>query len=113
LFLPPPSLKITKDKLDTLQSVQGLSLDELERQLEESKNILGKMNKNLQGDILSNLIEVAMACDEDGDFTLDDSEIEAIIHKLEQINGIDIDDAKIKKMIIDSGRQIEGEGGSF
>jgi hypothetical protein len=107
------SLKLTKDKLDTIQSVQGLSLDELERQLGESKSILGKMHKNLQGDILSNLIEVAMACDEDGDFTLDDGEIAAIIHKLEGIHGVDVDNGKIKKMIVDSGRKIEGGEGPF
>ena len=50
------SLKAQKDKLDTIQSVQGASLDELENQLKESQRIYGKMKQNLQGEILQNLI---------------------------------------------------------
>jgi hypothetical protein len=94
--------------LDTINSVQGASLDQLERQLEESKNILGKMNQNLQGDILQNLIEIAMACDEDGDSQLNDEEIESVIIKLENLNGVEIDNERIRDLIIQNGRQLEG-----
>ena len=83
-----------------MQSVQGLSLDQLEDQLEESKKIMNKMKLNLQGDILGNLIEVAMACDEDGDFELDDNEIDIILAKLEKLQGVDIDEGKVKKVLI-------------
>ena len=55
-FLYYQSLKAQKDKLDTIQSVQGASLDELENQLKESQRIYGKMKQNLQGEILQNLI---------------------------------------------------------
>ena len=47
--------------MDTIQSVQGASLDELENQLKESQRIYGKMKQNLQGEILQNLISGALS----------------------------------------------------
>lgn len=106
------SLKIQKEKLDTINSVQGLSLDELENQLKESKKILDKMELNLQGDILGNLMDIALACDEDGDFELSDDEIEDVITQLEELNGVDIDNDRLRNVLIERGRSVEGEQGT-
>jgi hypothetical protein len=101
-------LKLQKDKLDTLNSVQGASLDELEKQLEGSKNILGKMKANLKGDILNNIIDIAFVSDCDGDDKLSDEEIEQLIKRLEGINGTKLDHDGIRKAIVQSGRSMEG-----
>lgn len=98
----------TKDKLDTINSVQGASSDELEKQLDESKQIYSKMQQNLQGDILNNLIDIALACDEDEDMVLSDAEIDKAILRLEGIHGLDLDNEGIRQAIIDNGRSLEG-----
>jgi hypothetical protein len=102
------SLKLLKEKLDTLNSVQGASLDQLEKQLKESKSICGKMKLNLQGEILNNIIDVAFMSDCDGDEKLSDEEIEKAIQRLEGINGVELDNDGIRNAIVQSGRSIEG-----
>jgi hypothetical protein len=103
------SLKLQKDKLDTIAGVQGASVDELERQLAETKQIYNKLQQNLQGDILNNLIEVALACDEDADMVLSDQEINGAIERLEQVHGIDVDNEGVRKALIQNGRSMDGK----
>jgi len=100
-------LKVQKEKLDIIQSTQVTSLDALENQLEESKEILNKMKKNVQGEILGNLFEVMLAADADGDDTLDDHEIQELIFKLEKLNGVDFKDELVKKTIVEHGSSID------
>lgn len=107
LMLPRHSLKVQKEKLDIIQSTQVTSLDALENQLEESKEILNKMKKNVQGEILGNLFEVMLAADADGDDTLDDHEIQELIFKLEKLNGVDFKDELVKKTIVEHGSSID------
>lgn len=102
------SLKLQKEKLDTITSVQGASLDELERQLTETKQIYNKLQQNLQGDILNNLIEVALACDQDADMVLSDQEIDGAIERLEQVHGIDVDNEGVRNALIQNGRSLDG-----
>ncbi len=102
------SLKVSKDKLDTITSVQGASVDELEAQLAETRKIYEKLQQNLQGDILNNLIEIALACDDNADMVLSDDEINDAIKRLEQVNGIDVDNEGIRKVLIQNGRSLDG-----
>ena len=139
--------------MDTIQSVQGASLDELENQLKESQRIYGKMKQNLQGEILQNLISgkltilslvagllklfqipniripirvsifkngyhnfvngrcnsiVILTCDNDGDEILSEGEIEDLIHKIEGIQGVDLNDELIRRKIVESGASLNG-----
>jgi predicted nuclease with TOPRIM domain len=103
------SLKATKQKLDTLQSVQGQSIDELETQLAESRKILDMQKASLSGDILSNIMTVVLAADDNGDMLLSDAEIEDVTKNIESLQGVDFNDAQLKKLIIGKGRDIPGE----
>jgi len=101
------SLKLQKQKLETIASSQGTSISELETQLNETREIYGKLQTNLQGDVLNNLVEIALACDENADMCLSDREIDATIKKLESINGLDLDNAGIRKVIVQNGRSFD------
>jgi hypothetical protein len=101
------SLKLQKQKLDTIASAQGTSISDLESQLEETRKIYEKLQTNLQGDVLNNLVEIALACDENGDMLLSDGEIDATISKLESINGLDLDNAGIRKVLVQNGRSFD------
>lgn len=101
------SLKQSKEKLDTIASVQGASLDKLEKQLEATRNIYSKLQQNLQGDILNNLIDIALACDDNQDMVLSDEEIDDVIRKLEQVHGIDVDNEGVRRVLVQNGRSMD------
>jgi hypothetical protein len=102
------SLKTMKEKLEIIQGVQGTSVEELEHQLQESRTIYSKMERNLQGEILQNLISVILACDQDGDMVLSNDEIDDIILKLEGIHNLDLDEDMIRAKVQDCGRSLNG-----
>lgn len=89
--------------------MQGQSLDELEKQLVESRSILDTMKADLAGDMLQNLISVVLAADDNGDSLLSDVEIDEITKNIESLQGIDLPDGKMKQLIIAKGRSISGE----
>lgn len=102
------NLQTMEETLETLQSMQGESVDELENQLEESKQILASMNVNLKSELLQNLISVMLAADANGDMLLSDEEIEDLIHQLESIHGVELKEQMLKNIIIDAGRSVAG-----
>lgn len=103
------SLKESKEKLDIIQSVQGKSLNELEKQLAESRSILDSMKDSLVGDILQNLMTVVLAADDNGDMVLSDEEIEELVTNFETLQGVDFDNDMIKKIVIGKGRSVAGK----
>jgi uncharacterized coiled-coil protein SlyX len=103
------SLKESKEKLDIIQSVQGQSLTELEKQLVESRNILGSMKDSLVGDILQNLMTVVLAADDNGDMILSDKEIDELVNNFESLQGMDFDNDMIKKVVNGKGRSVAGK----
>ena len=96
-----------EETLSTLQSVQGQSVDELERQLQESKDILARIKTNQKGALLQNLVNVLLGADQDGNMMLSDEDIDNLITRLEKLHNINIDDEKVRKVIVDNGRSIE------
>jgi len=95
-----------ENTLETLQKAEGVSIDELEKQLDDSKDILGTMQSNLKGDILQNLISVLLSSDKDGDCIFGDEEIDDLIAKLEGLAGVNLKNDVLKKLIIDEGRSL-------
>jgi flagellar motor component MotA len=101
------SLQAMEKTLETLQAVQGQSVDELENQLVASKDILRRIQTSQRGQVLQNLISVLLSADTEGNMELDDDDIERLIQRLEQMHDVDINDAKVKALIIDNGRSVE------
>lgn len=102
------SLEEISSTLDAVRETEGKTLDELELQLEQSREIFASMQDNLMGNILQNLISVVLNCDEDGDMTLSDEEIDEIILKMEGMNGIDLNDKLLRDALVQNGRSLNG-----
>ena len=49
-----------------------------------------------------------MTCDNDGDEILKEEEIEDLIHKIEGIQGVDLNDELIRKKIVECGASLNG-----
>uniref|UniRef100_A0A7S2S5B8 Uncharacterized protein n=1 Tax=Eucampia antarctica TaxID=49252 RepID=A0A7S2S5B8_9STRA len=97
-----------EEALASIREMETQSLDVLEEQLVESQEILESMEKSVLGTVIQNIISITLSVDTDGDFLLNDSEIELLIRKVEKINDVDVNDKLIKKIIIDNGRNIDG-----
>jgi len=100
------SLQEMQQTLDTVRSIEGQSIDELERQLEESRTILDSMQDNLRGDILQNLISVVLTVDNDDDSTLSTVEIDKLIARIEGIQGVDLKEDLLRKKLVENGRSL-------
>lgn len=94
--------------LDAVRAVEGKGLDELEHQLQQSRDIFASMQDNLKADILQNLISVVLGCDNDGDMMLSDEEINNIILKLEGMNGVDLKEDLLREALVQNGRSLNG-----
>ncbi|KAG7345004.1 hypothetical protein IV203_032535 [Nitzschia inconspicua] len=102
------NLKAIKQRFNILQSVQGQSIDELEKQLDESRKILAMQKDSLSADILSNIMTVVIAADDNGDLLLSDKEIDEVTKNIQSLHGVDFNEAQLKKLIISKGRDIPG-----
>lgn len=100
------SLQEMQQTLDTVRSIEGQSIDELERQLEESRTILDSMQDNLRGDILQNLISVVLTVDNNDDSTLSTVEIDKLIARIEGIQGVDLKEELLRKKLVENGRSL-------
>jgi hypothetical protein len=60
-----------------------------------------------EGQSMQNLISVLLGADEDGNMILSDDDIEDIIHRLEGLHNVNINDALLRQLIIDNGRSVE------
>lgn len=101
------NLQTMQETLETLQSVQGQSIGELEDQLQESRKILAMLHSNYKGELLQNIISIVLGSDDNQDMILSDDDIDILIHRLEGINNVQIDEDALRKLIIDHGRCVE------
>lgn len=95
-----------QNTLETVRAVEGQSLDELQKQLDASKEILDHMQDNLMADILQSLITVVLTCDKDGDSILSDEEIDSLIVKMEGVQGIDLKQDLLRAKLVEQGRSL-------
>ena len=97
----------TKDALHEIRRTNVTSIRVLEGQLKQSQLILSQMEENHRGDLVDNIFTVILALDKDGDFTLNDDEIDFVTKKIEKIEGVEIDDILFKEKIIEYGRDLD------
>eukprot|EP00586_Coscinodiscus_wailesii_P019736 CAMPEP_0172514728 /NCGR_PEP_ID=MMETSP1066-20121228/262301_1 /TAXON_ID=671091 /ORGANISM="Coscinodiscus wailesii, Strain CCMP2513" /LENGTH=266 /DNA_ID=CAMNT_0013295505 /DNA_START=57 /DNA_END=854 /DNA_ORIENTATION=+ len=94
--------------LETVQELEGSSLEMLEEQLEDSKNILARMEMSLKSVVLQNIMNIVMRCDTDGDMDIEDNEITLLVKKIKNIDGVKLNEERFRKKIKDSGNSIRG-----
>jgi len=95
-----------EETLASLHAVQGMSLADMEVQLEQSKTILAGMRQNVKGELLQNIVSVLLAVDADQNMLLSDAEIDALIINLEGINSVQLKEQLLKDCIVEHGRSI-------
>lgn len=102
------SLQELEQSLEEIRALGGASLDELERQLVESKKVLEGYQQNHKTELLQNLMTVMLSMDRDGNMILSNEEIDELIQTLEGIHGVQLQEEKLRQIIIDQGRSLMG-----
>jgi hypothetical protein len=92
--------------LSTIKALDNSSIQQLEQQIQESKEILSRMDQSAQAFILQNLVSVLVSCDADQNMILKDQEIDSLIHSLECIHGVQLREDKIRQTILQHNRSI-------
>ena len=93
--------------MQTLQSVQGRSLTELEDQMEDSRKILARMGDNYKARLLQNLISIVLALDDDGSGCLSDAGVNKLIVRIGAIKGVKLKEDKLREEITRHGRSVQ------
>ena len=99
-------LRSLQSALSIVQSANIKSVNQLEKQVQQAKEIVSQFQQNTQAMILQNLITVLVNCDSDHTMTLDDNEIDKLIKSLESIQNVQFNDTKIRQLILDNQRSV-------
>ena len=99
-------LRSLQSALSIVQSANIKSVDQLEKQVQQAKEIVSQFQQNTQAMILQNLITVLVNCDSDHTMTLDDNEIDKLIKSLESIHNVQFNDTKMRQLILDNQRSV-------
>ncbi|KAL3932518.1 MAG: hypothetical protein SGBAC_010816 [Bacillariaceae sp.] len=98
-------LKEVENALEVITATQGASVSAFEKQVEENKEILGKMKKSTMGRVIQNLISVLYRGDEDADDLIDAEEVDKVMAGIEKISGVDVREDKLREAI--TGKSID------
>lgn len=96
-------LEDVENALDTITQQQGQNINQFKEQVEENKEILAQMKKNLRANVLQNLLSVIIRCDTDHSFSIDERETEDLIKRIQTINGVNLHVDRFRNAIRKSG----------
>ena len=86
--------------LDAITQTQGQSVDALKKQLEENRQILGKMEENMRGQIIQNLLTIVYRGDDDGDEIISDEEATEVIESMQALSGLQFNADKLRAKLV-------------
>ena len=98
-------LQDVEEALEVISKTQGQSVDALEKQVQENKEILSKMKKSTKGRVIQNLISIIYRGDENADDMIDENEANDVIEGLSKIGGLKINEDKLRVAI--TGKPID------
>lgn len=96
-------LEEVEGALDVITQTQGASIETFKQQVEENRDILSQLRKQLRASVLQNLLEVVLRSDADDNMTIEEDEIEPLIERIKKINGVEVNEPKFKEKIIQTG----------
>jgi cell division protein FtsB len=85
--------------LAVITESQGQSMDAFAKQVADNKVILQQMKGNLKANVLQNLLSVILRSDTDQDFTMDQTEVDTLMRRLQNISGVTVKEEKFRAAI--------------
>ena len=101
-------LEDVEHALDTITSMQGQSIEAVESQVQDNREILSQMESNLKANVLQNLLQLVIRSDKDGDHVVAIEDIDALIKNIEKTQGVVVQKDRFRNMIMDEGGSLHG-----
>ena len=92
-------LEEIEQALNVLTNTQGQSIDAFQKQVTENQQILSQMKKNVQANVLQNLLSVVLRSDTNQDLVMNETEITTLIRRLQNIAGVQVHEVKFRNAI--------------
>ena len=96
-------LEDVETAMDIITGTQGQSIEEVTEQVQQSAEILAQMKKNLRAYVLQNLLQVVIRSDHDDNMKIEDDEIDDLIRRIRNINGVEVNEEEFRKLVAKSG----------
>jgi hypothetical protein len=100
-------LEDVEQALDVITQTQGMSIEALEEQVNDNREILSKMQSNLKSNVLQNLLQVVIRSDKDENMSIEDHEIGDLINRIKGINGVEVDEDRFRQTITSAGGSLQ------
>ena len=101
-------LEDVEHALDTITSMQGQSIEAVEEQVQDNRQILSQMESNLKANVLQNLLQLVIRSDKDGDHVVEEEDIDALVKNIEKTQGVIVQKDRFRNMIMDEGGSLHG-----
>ena len=88
------------DALEAITETQGLTVSDLEAQVQFARENLSKMHQNLQGTIVNNVMDVVWGSDTDMDYKINEEEYDELVRRIGKTPGVEINGDKLRDMIV-------------
>ena len=92
-------LEEIEQALNVLTNTQGQSIDAFQKQVTENQQLLSQMKKNVQANVLQNLLSVVLRSDTNQDMIMNEVEITTLIRRLQNIAGVHVHEMKFRTAI--------------
>lgn len=96
-------LEDAEEALDAITKMQGISLKELEEHVIESRDILWEKESSLKTAIMQNLFRLVLHSDVNRDSIIDDNEVDIMIEKIEDMEGVRVDGERLRREMKEGG----------
>lgn len=91
-------LKAVEESLGTMAEQQGSDVNKLTELVKENQKTIDEMKRLMKGKISQNIISTVLKCD-DGDFKLDDREVDILCLRLNNIEGVTFHENTMRDII--------------
>ncbi len=109
------NLKTTVDKLEDIEDAlemltesETASVQSLLETVDDNRFVLAQMEKNLKAAVLQNIVSILIGSDKDMDFVLSEEETSGLIHRLNQLRGVSVNEAKFRKVVKEENGSLDG-----
>ena len=96
-------LEDTEQALDTITQTQGQSVAAYAQQVKEHEEILNQIQKHLKANKVQNLLQVIIRTDQDDNMQIDEDEIDNLLTKINNINGVEVREDRFRTAVKASG----------
>lgn len=99
-------VKEVEKGLNDVLTAQGQQVDTFVQTVKENQAILDKIKENLEAKISQDILSAVMQADRDGDFTIDPNEIDVLILRLNNAQGVEMEEDRFRQLLKDGGYHV-------